>query len=659
MGCLEVTCLPPLFDQCNPPPRHPHLYSLHSSGFPHLFLPSASLRCCREATEQGHSRPNKPAADGRSTRPKPEAHASPSAADPQPSKATPRKASGAGRKGGDGGNARPVKTPSRPTAASPDKRAASSRRAVASSPGKRQGNPPPANKKDARKPPAPPGANGVQKKKAGNGKTQQRTSAKVDKAQPKKQQPRKQGTKDDAADKKRRRERDTSLDPSSSDGPSAPQGNNGGGGGLKRVRSAWRMRPLIVDEKLRVYVEGRDDEMLHYDGGEFYAWLKDCEQGKADPADGFSYPLVVQDSDLRTLLEIKGPEPGATAAQAGPSEKRRKVAGPAPPGIKVPTWRVLPAAEVPDRMIASAGKTSSRAGVKRTAGDPDTQAHGGPDTSGRPSAAAAAAAAAWRSAEAALASDPPYFRYVQPTPDDLDLAIEYDLDDEDEDWLEEHNKEAKRSKVRHPRQPLSEEGLEHLMDRMEKEYTHELQRHPEKWVVGFSGAAGGGGNGKLGRPGGGGDGAIPTISVPSIDEIFPLERCMEVPGMRQYEGAVPIVYSYWKAKHERAGRPLIQRLWYEPPWDRKAAARRVAADGEDSPDGVFTAHDSPLALVGIRKRRMDAAEVRSRFEAIRRDLEAARTLADQVRRREKLKRREAQLLKEEWAARMQGAWGKS
>lgn len=38
----------------------------------------------------------------------------------------------------------------------------------------------------------------------------------------------------------------------------------------------------------------------------------------------------------------------------------------------------------------------------------------------------------------------------------------------------------------------------------------------------------------------------------------------------------------------------------------------------------------------------------------RRDLESARTLADQVRKREKLKKRELQLYKEEWAARMQG-----
>ena len=44
----------------------------------------------------------------------------------------------------------------------------------------------------------------------------------------------------------------------------------------------------------------------------------------------------------------------------------------------------------------------------------------------------------------------------------------------------------------------------------------------------------------------------------------------------------------------------------------------------------------------------------SRCRPYRRDLESARTLADQVRKREKLKRRELQLYMEEWAARMQG-----
>lgn len=58
------------------------------------------------------------------------------------------------------------------------------------------------------------------------------------------------------------------------------------------------------------------------------------------------------------------------------------------------------------------------------------------------------------------------------------------------------------------------------------------------------------------------------------------------------------------------------------------------ADGADAPafdDGPFGAIDSPVALAGIRKRRMDPEEAKARFQEMRRDLEAARTLADQAR----------------------------
>ena len=425
-------------------------------------------------------------------------------------------------------------------------------------------------------------------------------------------------------------------------------------GGLKRVRSSWRLRPLIVDEKLRVFVEGRDDnELLMYDGGDYWAWLKDCEAGAADPAEGFPYPLVVQDEELRTVLEIKEPAgpPVPTAAAAAAAAKAAAVKRAAAKGattgttvtatgITVPTWRVLPESDCPDTMLRAMDPQDVPVVHRNPNGD-DSPA---PDVVGR-SPAAVAAAAAWSSAQAALASDPPYSRYVQATPDDLDLAIEYDLDEEDEEWLAKYNKNVKKggTKARSSKRPLGEEWLEHLIDRMEKEYTSELQKCPEKWVLG------GGNSGVMGGDGGAAD---PEVTLPPIEEIFPLEKCLQVQGINHYESVIRAVYLYWKEKHRRAGRPLIPRLWYEPPWDRKAAARRLAAAGED--DGVFAGHDSPLALAGIRKRRMDAVEVRSRFESIRRDLESARTLADQVRKREKLKRREAQLLKEEWAARMQG-----
>lgn len=99
----------------------------------------------------------------------------------------------------------------------------------------------------------------------------------------------------------------------------------------------------------------------------------------------------------------------------------------------------------------------------------------------------------------------------------------------------------------------------------------------------------------------------------------PLPR--QVPGINHYESVIRAVYQYWRAKHQRAGRPLIQRLWYEPPWDRRKAARLASAAGEDGADGEegpFHAHDSPVALAGIRKRRLEPEEVIARFQEIRR-----------------------------------------
>ena len=102
--------------------------------------------------------------------------------------------------------------------------------------------------------------------------------------------------------------------------------------------------------------------------------------------------------------------------------------------------------------------------------------------------------------------------------------------------------------------------------------------------------------------------------------------CAQVPGINHYEVVIEAVYDYWRGKHRRAGRPLIQRLWYEPPWDRKKAAQRLAssaADGEGgaggaaADDGPFYAQDSPVALAGIRKRRMDPEEAKTRFQEIR------------------------------------------
>lgn len=94
-----------------------------------------------------------------------------------------------------------------------------------------------------------------------------------------------------------------------------------------------------------------------------------------------------------------------------------------------------------------------------------------------------------------------------------------------------------------------------------------------------------------------------------------------MPGINHYENVIEAVYEYWKAKHQRAGRPLIQRLWYEPPWDRRKAARMASSvagdEGGEGEEGPFHAQDSPVALAGIRKRRLDPEEAKSRFQEIR------------------------------------------
>lgn len=123
--------------------------------------------------------------------------------------------------------------------------------------------------------------------------------------------------------------------------------------------------------------------------------------GKADPAEGFPYPLVVQDKDLRTLLEIKQPE-------QQPAAELRQVVAPAAAGgaaderIIVPTVRMLPATEQPDLLV----REQEPPVVQRML------ALEQPDVAGT-SAAALAASAAWQSAELAVALDLPYIRYVQ------------------------------------------------------------------------------------------------------------------------------------------------------------------------------------------------------------------------------------------------------
>ena len=221
---------------------------------------------------------------------------------------------------------------------------------------------------------------------------------------------------------------------------------------LKRVKMYnAKVRPLPVDEKMMVFMADRDDDIsIHkFDNGEFWRWLQDCESGKADPLEAGPYPLVIQDSDLRHVLEIKYPSERAlrqmkfdqtvdSGSKSTKSENNKRkqsdmaqADGAHPRGIKVPSWKKLGSREWPERALID---EKIPIVVRNPGGDAESchpwhvstnlnQDHCG--------------------------NEQAYMRYMQPTPDDLDQAIEYDLDEEDEAWLEKYNRsKSARSKIK-------------------------------------------------------------------------------------------------------------------------------------------------------------------------------------------------------------------
>lgn len=431
-----------------------------------------------------------------------------------------------------------------------------------------------------------------------------------------------------------------------------------------------------------------------------------------------AYPLVVQDSDLRQVLEIKFPSAralgtlegeygymlreeeggrgaGKNGSGSGKDAKNKKpkntgnnksnkgttaATASSEAKITIPQWKKLPTREWPDAILDR--QTVTMPLLVRTV-------DGGAEPVERkpPQATVDDETRGYERA---------YMRYMMPTPDDWDQAIEYDLDEDDERWLEAYNQRSskKNGGKASGANPLKEEWLEHLIDRMEKEYTSELQKHPEKWIS--KRVEGDGGAGEAGV-----DGGVPLaymkgqlpppLILPSIGEMFPLSVCMKVFGLGKDAGVerettasapssprspsaanlnrkggggnagvfvnvhqvidekiIKDVYNYWKKKHQKAGLPLIQRLWYEPPWHRKASDEDL--DGDD--ETVFSGFDLHPSLARIRKRKMNDDEVQLRFDCLRRDFEQVRTIADLIRRREKLKLQETSILKQEWASRM-------
>lgn len=65
------------------------------------------------------------------------------------------------------------------------------------------------------------------------------------------------------------------------------------------------------------------------------------------------------------------------------------------------------------------------------------------------------------------------------------------------------------------------------------------------------------------------------LQLPDVDTVLPLRVALQgLPD--QLPAAVKAVYCHWCTKRHGSERPLLQRLWYEPPWHRLTVAGDIS-----------------------------------------------------------------------------------
>ncbi|KAL0045735.1 hypothetical protein WJX82_003086 [Trebouxia sp. C0006] len=334
-----------------------------------------------------------------------------------------------------------------------------------------------------------------------------------------------------------------------------------------------RPRQLHVNDKMRVVVGTDDPDIAGIDGGAFLEYLQRQEEEA---------------------------QQGASSVRLSALQPRVAVIGhtfkPIPASLEAPELSVLGKSLPAVRQeAASAIATPSYTNIQSSLGQ-----------------------------ESATGGKSAYIRYVVPTPDDEEATVEYNLDEEDEEWLQHHCQGKAK---------MSEDEMEQLMDALEKMHHTELQKHPERWanLIGSPlPAKDGKGKGKASSDG---------LQLPDVDTVLPLQTAMQ--GLSsQPAAAVKAVYVHWCQKRQYSERPLLQRLWYEPPWHRLTVAGskgKAKTEGESEDDVPFMAQEERRPLRA--RKTMQLQDVDSKLRDMRDDLEQVRILADQCRRREKLRKR--------------------
>ncbi|KAJ0447034.1 putative enhancer of polycomb protein [Helianthus annuus] len=169
--------------------------------------------------------------------------------------------------------------------------------------------------------------------------------------------------------------------------------------------------------------------------------------------------------------------------------------------------------------------------------------------------------------------------------------VEYDLDNEDEDWLKEFNKE---------RMLLSAEKFETILFKLE------VLDHKARERAGIIAPT-------LGSP-------IPVLLTfdPAVEALQALSI--------QY-GVFQSIYDYWKEKRERLLKPILRRLQPPPPVN------------DTNPYNVFRPREKAHRLHTRRmQRRENNVQSFERLRQVRRNLDQAKTLLEALIKREEKKR---------------------
>ncbi|XP_068642561.1 uncharacterized protein [Aristolochia californica] len=169
--------------------------------------------------------------------------------------------------------------------------------------------------------------------------------------------------------------------------------------------------------------------------------------------------------------------------------------------------------------------------------------------------------------------------------------VEYDLDNEDEDWLEEFNNERKI---------LTPEKLETILCKLE------ILDHKARERAGII-------TPNLGSP------------IPVLLQLDAVSEAMQSFSVRY--AVLQSVYNYWKAKRERWQKPILRRLQPPPPVN------------DTNPYNVFRPREKAHRLHTRRmQRRENNVQSFEKLRQVRRNLDQAKTVLDALIKREEKKR---------------------